>query len=199
MPLFLTTWGIPGSSRPASLDSAIPDPQTGTVEFIVTWLGIVLLALFCLLGLAFLILGLPGTFVIVGASAIYGWMTGFQALTWGTVGLLLIMALVGEVIEFASTVMGGKEQPSRRVAISAVLGAIVGGIFGVPFFFGVGALFGALGGAFAGAWLAATAEGHSHDRAVRHGFDALRGRLLGFIVKTAIACAMTVVALGAAI
>jgi uncharacterized protein YqgC (DUF456 family) len=169
------------------------------VELILTWLGIILLGLFCLLGLALLVLGLPGTFVIVIASAVYAWATGFQALTLATLGILLTMALVGEAIEFASTVLGGKERPTRRVAIAAVLGAIFGGIFGAPFFFGIGALFGALGGAFAGAWLASTSEGSSHDQAVRHGIDALRGRLLGFIVKAAIAFAMTVVALGAAI
>jgi len=81
--------------------------------------------------------------------------------------------------------------PSRRITIGAIAGAVVGGLLGAPFFFGVGALAGAFGGAFAGAALAAMWEGHDRETVVHHGMQALRGRVLGFVVKSAIATAMT--------
>ena len=60
-------------------------------------------------------------------------------------------------------------------------------------------LLGALAGAFAGAALATKIEGHDNEVALRSGFAAFRGRLLGFIVKSAIGVAMTVVLISAAL
>jgi len=159
------------------------------------WLGVILLALLCVAALLTLILGLPGTFVIVLAAALYGWATGFAEVTLWTVGGLLGLALLAELIEFASAARGGGEsgpKPSRRITFAAIAGAVVGGILGVPLLFGIGALLGAFAGAFAGAAAAAVSEGHDRETAVRHGMQALRGRVLGFVVKSAIATAMTV-------
>ena len=159
-------------------------------------LGLFLLALFCLIALASLVVGLPGTFLIVIAAWVYAWATGFLAVTWTTLGWLLGLAVLAEGLEFASAaVASGSESPSRRVAVSA----IVGGIVGTPFFFGVGSLLGALAGAFAGATVAASAEGRDTASAMRTGMSAMRGRLLGFIVKAAIGALMLVVLFGAAI
>jgi uncharacterized protein YqgC (DUF456 family) len=158
------------------------------------WLGIALLALLCVGALLTLVLGLPGTFLIVLIAGIYGWATGFAEVTLGTVGGLFALALLAEAIEFASAARGGGEggpKPSLRITLAAIAGAIAGGLLGAPLFFGIGALFGAFAGAFAGAALAATWEGHDRDTAVRHGMQALRGRVLGFVVKSAIATAMT--------
>jgi len=163
-------------------------------------LGLFLLALFCLIALASLVVGLPGTFLIVIAAWVYAWATGFLAVTWTTLGWLLGLAVLAEGLEFASAaVASGSESPSRRVAVSAIVGGIVGGIVGTPFFFGVGSLLGALAGAFAGATVAASAEGRDTASAMRTGMSAMRGRLLGFIVKAAIGALMLVVLFGAAI
>jgi len=158
------------------------------------WLGIALLFLLCLAALGTLIFGLPGTFLIVLVAAGYGWATGFAEVTLGTVGGLLALALVAEVIEFASAARSGGEagpKPSARITIGAIAGAVVGAVLGAPLFFGVGALLGAFGGAFAGAAVAAMWEGHDRKTVVHHGMQALRGRVLGFVVKSAIATAMT--------
>ena len=158
------------------------------------WLGITLLAVFCVAALLTLILGLPGTFLIVLVGAVYGWATGFAEVTPGTVGGLFALALLAEAIEFASAARGGGDagpRPSLRITVGAIAGAVAGGLLGAPLLFGIGALFGAFAGAFAGAALAATWEGHDRDTAVHHGMQALRGRVLGFVVKSAIATAMT--------
>jgi len=162
---------------------------------VIHWLGILTLAVLCVGALMTLILGLPGTFLIVLVGLAYGWATGFSEVTWATIGGLLALALLAEAIELASAARGGGEgaaKPSLRITFAAIAGAIAGGLVGAPIFFGVGALFGAFAGAFAGAALAAVSEGHGRDAAVRHGLQALRGRVLGFVVKSAIATAMTV-------
>jgi len=161
--------------------------------------GLVLLFGGCLLALLSLVFGLPGTLLIVGVALLYAWATGFAAVHWSTIGWLTLLAVVGEGAEFVSTTAGtAATRPSWRVTVGALGGALVGGIIGAPFFFGVGALLGALAGAFAGAALAVQLEGGSLGDSVATGFAALKGRLLGFVVKVAIAAVMVIV-LGAAI
>ena len=108
--------------------------------------------------------------------------------------MLFVLALLGEGIEFAAGAAGAAgSRPSRRVTIYVLAGGFTGGIIGAPFFFGLGSLFGALIGAFAGAFLAVASEGGSTDHALTAGLAAMRGRLLGFVLKTAIAVVMLVV------
>ncbi len=163
-------------------------------------LGVLLLLLGCLVGLLSLVIGLPGTFIILGVALLYAWATGFAAVQWSTIGWLVLLALLAEGIEFAASGVGvAGARPSRRVTVGAVAGAIVGGIVGTPFLFGIGSLLGALAGAFAGAALAVTSEGGSVADAASTGFKALRGRLLGFVIKSAIAVLMVVLVLAAAV
>jgi hypothetical protein len=163
-------------------------------------LGLILLFTFCLAALVSLVVGLPGTFLIVAAALVYAWATGFAAVQWSTVGWLLLLALVGEGIELVSgTVSAAGTRPSRRVTIAVLIGGIIGGIVGTPFLLGVGSLVGALMGAFGGAALAVASEGGSMGSAVKTGLAAMRGRLLGFIVKASIAVVMVVLLFAAAI
>lgn len=162
-------------------------------------LGILLLFLVCLAGLFSLLLGLPGTFLIVAAALVYAWATGFASVGWTTIGWLLVLAVAGEGVELLAGAAGATgERPSRRVAAAALLGGFVGGIVGTPLLFGVGSLLGALAGAFIGAALGAASEGSSAEASIRVGLAAFRGRLLGFVLKAAIAVAM-VVGLAAAV
>lgn len=156
-------------------------------------LGILLLFAACLTALFSLVVGVPGTFIIVGLALVYAWATGFVAVQWSTIGWLLLLAVLGEAAEFlaAGAAVAGA-RPSRRVTIGALLGALVGGIVGVPFLLGVGALLGALAGAFAGAALAVRSEGGTLGESVSTGVAAMKGRLLGFVVKAALAAAMIV-------
>lgn len=162
-------------------------------------LAVLILAIACLAALVSLLFGLPGTFLIVIAALVYGWATGFTAVTLSTVGWLLLLALIGEGIEFFAGAAGAAaERPTWRVTAGALLGGIVGGLIGTPFLFGVGSFIGALIGAFVGAAVAVTWEGGSMHHAVRAGVGAMRGRLLGFVLKSAVAVVMLIV-LGAAI
>lgn len=157
-------------------------------------LGILVLGLVCLTALASLLFGLPGTFLIVVAALVYAWATGFAAVHWATIAWLLLLALLGEGIEFFAAAAGAAgDRPSRRVTICVLAGGFAGGIIGAPFLFGVGALLGALLGAFASAVLAVASEGGGAGSALTTGWAAMRGRLLGFVLKTAIAVVMLVV------
>jgi uncharacterized protein YcfJ len=170
------------------------------VDIVLYILGLIILIAFCALAAFSLILGLPGTFALVAIAAVYGWSTGFVELTGTVIAWLVGLAVTAEGIEFASTALAaGDQKPSRRVIVAALLGALVGGLIGTPFFFGVGSLIGALVGAFTGATLASKAEGKSASDAMAVGFAAMRGRLLGFIVKASIAVVMIFIILAAAI
>lgn len=162
-------------------------------------LGLLLLFAVCVGALFSLLVGLPGTFLILVAALVYAWATGFATVTWSTLGWLLGLALVGEAIELLATAGGRGQRPSRRVALAAISGAVVGGIIGTPILFGLGSLLFALAGAFVGAALAAASEGESMDSSIRVGFAALRGRLLGFVVKASLAVVMVVLVLAAAL
>jgi len=163
--------------------------------------SVLLLLLLCGAALFSLVFGLPGTFLIFGIGLAYGAMTGFAGVTWPTLAGLLALAVAAELIEFMATARGagGTEKPSFRVTVGAIGGAIAGGILCAPLLFGVGALLGAFAGAFGGAALAAGSEGQDRGRALAHGFSALRGRVLGFVVKSAVAIVMIVWLTAAAI
>jgi len=162
-------------------------------------LGLVLLFTACLLALFSLVLGLPGTFLIVGVALFYAWATGFVAMQWSTIGWLLVLAVIGEGVELlSSSAAAVGTRPSRRVTVAALIGALIGGIVGTPLLFGVGSLLGALAGAFVGAALAVHSEGGSLRDSVTTGLAALKGRFLGFVVKAAIGAAMVVIVVVAA-
>lgn len=156
--------------------------------------GLLLLFGGCAVAFVALVLGLPGTFLIVGLALLYAWATGFAAVQWSTIAWLTILALIGEGVELAAAGAGAAgARPSRRVTIAALAGALIGGIVGTPILFGIGSLLGALAGAFTGAFLAVRSEGGSLDESVAIGFAALKGRLLGFVLKAALAVVMVVV------
>jgi hypothetical protein len=157
-------------------------------------LGLALLFTACLAALFSLVLGVPGTFIIIGLALVYGWATGFAAVQWSTIGWLTALALAGEVVESgAAGAAAAGTRPSRRVTFAALVGAVIGGVVGVPFLLGVGALLGALAGAFVGAALAVRSEGGTMGESVTTGLAAMKGRLVGFVVKAALAAVMVLV------
>jgi len=154
----------------------------------------VVLAFYLLLslaGLVSLIFGLPGNFIILGASVLYGWYGGFREITVRVIIILVVLALAGELIEFILGVLGAKkyESSNRAIAGSIVFG-IVGGIMGAPFFFGIGAVIGAFAGAFAGAILMELTQGKKMDEAIKSGWGTFLGRVAGTISKGAVGIAM---------
>jgi uncharacterized protein YqgC (DUF456 family) len=163
-----------------------------------------------LLGVGWLVqlLGLPGNWLIVLATAGYAWWVGPDASTaigWNTVLALAGLAVLGEVIELVAGALGvAKVGGSRRGALLAIVGSIVGSLVGV--FVGlpiplVGSLvaavvFGGVG-ALVGAMLGESWKGRSFDSSLEVGQAAFIGRILGTVGKLIISSIMVVVVLAA--
>ena len=157
----------------------------------------VVLLLFLLsmaVGLAFLVLGLPGNFLILFAAVLYGWYGGFDELTAGVLAVMAALAVGGEVAEFALGVAGGKRWKSSNAAIAAsFVAGFVGAVMGAPLLFGLGAVVGAFAGAFLGAFVVELMLEGDAARAARSALGIFLGRLGGMFVKGLAGLAMVVI------
>lgn len=154
------------------------------------------------------LIGLPGNWIIVAAVALYVWLgptDGVAAIGVEALGVLVVLALVGEAVEFVAASAGvTKAGGTRRGALGALAGSIVGGVAGL--FVGVpipivGSLaaalvFGGLG-ALVGAFLAESAQGRDFDTSMSIGKAAFFGRIFGTLGKMIVGSVMVVVTLAA--
>jgi uncharacterized protein YqgC (DUF456 family) len=156
-------------------------------------LALTLLAGALLLGLLLVPLGLPGLWVMLGATLVY-WM----AVPTGSVGLITllvvgVMVVLAEVLEF--TIAGRYARQyggSTRASVGAMLGGIVGAVVGVPVPV-IGSMVGAFAGAFAGALLAElTVPKAVRGEPLRVAKGALWGRAVAAAVKTGFGVAIVV-------
>jgi uncharacterized protein YqgC (DUF456 family) len=154
-----------------------------------------LLAVCVLAGLILVPFGLPGLWVMVLGVIGYGWLTNFQTVGVGTIGLVVGLALVGEIVEwwlgfwFAERYGG-----SRRAGWGALVGGIVGAIVGVPVPL-IGSVIGAFVGSFAGAALFEYTRARAAGVAVRAGWGAVLGRATAAALKVALGIVIAVVGL----
>jgi len=171
------------------------------------WASLLLSAI--IFGWGLTLLGMPGNWLIVAAAICYVLLVPTQSavsIGWGIVIALVLLAALGELLEFLAgalgvTTMGG----SRRGAILALLGSLIGGVFGL--FVGapipiVGSIVGvvllASIGALLGAIVGECWRGRNLVDSWKIGKTAFWGRLLGTVAKTAIGAVMvctTVVAM----
>lgn len=147
------------------------------------------------LGLLLIPFGLPGTWVQVLGLVGFAALTDFTVVGAVPIVAVLVLAVVGEVVEF---VLGGryarKYGGSRRSAWGAILGGLVGAFVGVPIFL-VGSVVGAFVGAFAGAALLELTRAPDARAALRVGWGAFVGRMVATAAKSAIGVAIAAVAL----
>ncbi len=148
---------------------------------------------------------LPGNWFIVGLAALFAAGLAVPAegdgLTWEAVGMLVLIAVGGELIEFLAGAAGAAKQGASRRAIAlAVVGTFVGSlsgaILGLPVPVGgplVGALLGAAAGAFVGAWLGEMWKHGGADKSLSVGVGAAIGRLLGTVGKLLVGAVMVVI------
>jgi uncharacterized protein YqgC (DUF456 family) len=178
------------------------------------WLGYGLAAFFALLGLACLLLvviGLPGTWVLLGLAFLLELVDAFLlpgaavvTFGWGLLAICAGLALAGEAIEALAGVAGARfGGGTRRGMVGAFVGGIAGAIFLTPILPipVLGTLLGAMLGAFLGAFVAEAtgpeARGREHN--LRAAFGAAVGKLGGTIAKLAIGVVMWVLLVRAAL
>ncbi len=157
--------------------------------------GSLLLYLGLLLGLFLVPLGLPGNWLILGIAILVAISKGFKGMTLAVLGLLLVLAAIGEILEFLLGVYVAKRYgASRWGMLGAFFGGLIGGIAGMPFIFpGVGTMIGAFLGAFTGAFALEYLYRARSDASYRAGLGAFIGRILAIVVKLEIGIAMVLI------
>jgi uncharacterized protein YqgC (DUF456 family) len=143
---------------------------------------------------------LPGTWLIVLATALMGWWRWDAAaepmIGWWALGLLLALAVLGEVLEFIAGALGSSQAGgSWRSGMLAIAGGILGAVVGtvllpIPV---IGTLVGAALGAAAGSLLGERWAGREWAHSFRVGQGAAVGRLLGSVAKLVVAAVMWVI------
>ena len=154
----------------------------------------VAVVLVCLIAWAINLIGLPGNWLAVAILALYAWLgpqEGRLAIGYGVVSAAFVMALVGELIEFAAGAYGAKRAgASRRSTLFAMFGSLIGAVSGavigvpVPVIGSILAaiLFGGLGAA-AGAMYGEWTDGRPWQESWTIGQAAFWGRTFGVFGK----------------
>lgn len=154
------------------------------------------------------LLGAPGNWFIIAIAAVWALIGPEEyRFGWGVVIGLIVIALIGEGIEFGTSVLGTKKLGgSARGATLSVIGSIVGGIVGVlmglpipvpllgPL---VGSILFASTGALIGAIIGEQWVGKPVTESLKIGGAAFIGRLLGTVGKLIMGSAMVALAIAA--
>ena len=120
---------------------------------VLTILALVILILAMGGGLVAVVLGLPGTWIILGASTLYGWLTDFSVISVQLLFGLFLLAAVAEALDIVAGLWGARRYGgSRKAMIGTLIGGLLGAIALTPMLFGFGSILGAFFGAFAGAF-----------------------------------------------
>jgi len=143
-------------------------------------------------GILMLLISLPGTWVILASVVLYALITGFGVVGWKLITLLLVLAILGEVLEFVASAVGAQRYgASTGGSVCAIIGVLPGAIIGSALVPVIGTVVGALAGAFAGAYFYELSRKRAPDEALRAGWGALLGRSGSIVLKVVIAFAMS--------
>lgn len=161
---------------------------------ILSMIGFTVFVLVLLAGLFLVPLGLPGTWLIVANAFVYSLITDFQAdrSDFWVLLFVIILAIVGEILEFGIGVLGSKGMKvSNGAIVCSIIGGILGAFIGFPLFL-IGSIIGLLIGVFAGAF----AYEILMKKDVRIALDAsvktFFSRIMSMFVKTFIAFVMVI-------
>lgn len=162
-------------------------------------LAVALLVLAFLVGLLLVPFGLPGLWLMVLALLAFAALGGFEAISWSTLVIVVVLAALAEVAEawlgfrFAKRYGG-----TSRAGWGAVAGGFVGAVVGTPIPI-IGSVIGAFLGAFLGAVLLERSAGSAGPDSVRAGWGAVLGRAAGAAVKVGVGLVIATVGLFAAL
>ncbi len=161
---------------------------------------VVVLAAICFAGVALSLLQLPGTWMILCAATLYAWYYGWSRIGLIGLGVMLGLAIVGEIVEtLGGAVLAKRSGASKRAAWYGLAGGMIGAIFlsiPVPVF---GTIIGAAVGCFAGALIAELQVGKRWDEGTKSGVYTAVGRTLGSMFKVMIAATIACIATAQAV
>ena len=125
---------------------------------------------------------MPGAALVLAGTVLGAWIDGFQRVGGWTVGVLVALALLSWVLDYAAGVLGAKKVgASKQALIGAALGTVLGLFLGF-----VGVLVMPFVGAAAGEYLAR----RDHRAAARVGVATGLGLVVAMIAKVVIAFVM---------
>lgn len=155
-------------------------------------MAVVILILVLFGALLLIPLGLPGTWVMVGAALVFRLAVRGAGVGLATVAVVAVLALIGEVLEFSLSARYTRQYGgSRRAGWGAILGGLAGAFIGVPVPV-IGPVIGAFAGAFFGAFAAELSVRADHRAATRVATGALLGRAAAAAMKVALGAVMAV-------
>jgi uncharacterized protein YqgC (DUF456 family) len=182
--------------------SWIPDVNwlevgSATVDILIV-VGVVVAGL---VGIVLTVLTLPGMWVTLALCLLLWWAQP-DLFSWWTLLIALLIAGLGELIEFIASALGAAKGGATRAGmVGAAVGSIVGAVAGAPFFFPIGSIVGGVIGAAVGAIIAerGTSASSTWGHAARAGTGAAVGRLAATLGKAFLAGAMALLLALAAI
>ncbi|MCU0530975.1 MAG: DUF456 domain-containing protein [Syntrophales bacterium] len=158
--------------------------------------GLTIFVLVMLIGFFAILLGLPGTLVILFDVLVYALVTGFDRIGLGTLLALVAISALAESLEFLIGITWARRYgTSKRGIAASIVGGIIGAVVLTPAFLGLGALIGSFLGALAGAFTVEILSQRELKPAARAGFGALMGRLAGLFAKGLCGLAMVIITL----
>ena len=152
-----------------------------------------------LLALILTTLRLPGGWLIVAEAVGYGWWTEWARVGWLFVGVIVVLALIGELLELATSVLTARKVgASGRAAWGGFFGGFLGMIFlsflvPIPV---VGTLCGAVMGCFIGAMIGELTAKRELAQGARVGLFSAMGFVLGTVAKLVVTFMMAGTFLG---
>jgi uncharacterized protein len=164
----------------------VPTGQHPVAAELILWLAI---------GLAWLsiLLGVPGTLIMLLAAALFGWLDGFHRVTLSTLGWLAAVALPAELLDQLLGLWAARRYGASWIGMA---GGFAGGVIGATLLGGllplVGVLPGALVGSFIGAYLAELAARRDSPLALRAAWGSFLGKMAGIALKMAAGAVMAV-------
>jgi uncharacterized protein YqgC (DUF456 family) len=158
--------------------------------------GLTIFILVLIIGFFSILMGLPGTLVILFNVLVYALVTGFDKIGFKILLALIIISAIAESLEFLLGITWAKRYgTSKRGIVASLIGGVIGALLLTPVFMGLGALIGSFLGALLGAFAVEILNQGDLKPAARAGFGALMGRLAGMFAKGLCALAMVIITL----
>lgn len=125
---------------------------------------------------------LPGVPLVFSGLLAGAWIGGFEAVGWPTLGVLALLTVLAQGLDFLAGAFGAQYAGAgARAFWGATIGALVGLFFGIP---------GLILGPFLGAVLGEISAGSGLRQSGRAGMGAWLGMIFATAIKLAIAFVM---------
>ncbi|MDA3793487.1 MAG: DUF456 domain-containing protein [Elusimicrobia bacterium] len=158
--------------------------------------AVIIIILIIFVSVIMVIAGLPGTFVAAGGILLFSMIGGFKVISLELLLWFFFAAVVGEIMEYISGILGAKKYGSSTKGIfGAIIGGMAGAIIVTPLLPGLGTVVGMFAGTFLGAFIGEYISGKDIIKSGRAGWGAFLGRVFAIGLKIIIVLALGAVSI----